>query len=184
MTSRERILAAVNHQPVDRVPIDLGGTRQTGISAFAYARFRQHLDPAWDGRVRVFDLFQILAEIEPEIAARFRSDCIALNRPNVAFGIENRDWKPGALPDGTPVEFPGGFDPETTEAGDWILTRDGEVIARMPAHGFYFDRFEKYPGALHPDLEQWEPPAVSGSDLEYYRDAARRLHGQTGNPPP
>src|SRR6266404_1543858 len=43
VNSRERILAAINHQWVDRVPIDFGGTRQSGISVWAYARLRKHL---------------------------------------------------------------------------------------------------------------------------------------------
>ncbi len=179
MTSRERILGAVNHQPVDRVPIDLGGTRQTGISAFAYSKLKKHLDPEWAGRVRIFDLFQILAEIDPEVAQRFRSDCVPLNRRKVAFGIENSDWKPGELHDGTRVEFPGGFNPETTANGDWVLTRGNDIIARMPAHGYYFDRFEKYPGALHPDLDSWEPPALPSADLEHYRYESRRLFNET-----
>lgn len=38
MTSRERVLAALNFQPTDRAPRDLGGMRSTGISAFAYPK--------------------------------------------------------------------------------------------------------------------------------------------------
>ena len=36
MTSRERVLRALNFQPTDRVPKDLGGMRSSGISAFLY----------------------------------------------------------------------------------------------------------------------------------------------------
>jgi len=32
MTSRERILAAINHKEPDRVPVDLGATASSGIS--------------------------------------------------------------------------------------------------------------------------------------------------------
>jgi uroporphyrinogen decarboxylase len=42
MTSRERLLAALNHQQPDRVPIDLGGN-QTGIHKFAYRALVDHL---------------------------------------------------------------------------------------------------------------------------------------------
>jgi len=38
MNSRERVLCALNHREPDRVPIDLGGTRQSGIAATAYHR--------------------------------------------------------------------------------------------------------------------------------------------------
>jgi uroporphyrinogen decarboxylase len=36
MTSRQRVMAALNFQETDRVPIDLGGFLCTGINAFAY----------------------------------------------------------------------------------------------------------------------------------------------------
>src|SRR4030042_1006828 len=42
MTSRERVLTALDHTEPDRVPIDLGGN-QTGIHKFAYQRLVQHL---------------------------------------------------------------------------------------------------------------------------------------------
>ncbi|MBX7260010.1 MAG: methyltransferase, partial [Candidatus Hydrogenedentes bacterium] len=42
MTSRERVLAALNHEIPDRVPIDLGGF-QTGIHKIAYQRLLEHL---------------------------------------------------------------------------------------------------------------------------------------------
>lgn len=42
-THRERVLAALNHQQPDRVPIDLGATRNTGINRFAYRKLIDHL---------------------------------------------------------------------------------------------------------------------------------------------
>ena len=67
-------------------------------------------------------------------------------------GIENRDWKPWTLWDGTGVLVPGGFAPEVEEDGALVLRSGGEMTARMPCRGFYFDRYEKHPGAAHPDL--------------------------------
>ncbi len=182
MTSRERIRAAIHREPVDRVPIDFGGTRQSGISVFAYARLREYLaralsggEPVTSSPPRVFDLFQMLAEVEPDIARRFGADCVGLNRRAVAFGLLNAGWKPWPLRDGTVVEVPGGFQPETLPGGDLVLRRGGEVIAQMPARGFYFDRLEKYPGALHPELDSWEAPRLSSADLDHYRAEAERL---------
>ena len=40
MNSRERILAALNHQEPDRVPFDLGSTQVTGIHVVAYRNLR------------------------------------------------------------------------------------------------------------------------------------------------
>src|SRR5512136_3117305 len=40
MKSRERVLRALNHQEVDRVPIDLGGTQNSTMCAGAYENFK------------------------------------------------------------------------------------------------------------------------------------------------
>jgi uroporphyrinogen decarboxylase len=36
MNSREKVLAAIRHQEPDGIPVDLGATPSTGISAIAY----------------------------------------------------------------------------------------------------------------------------------------------------
>jgi uroporphyrinogen decarboxylase len=43
MNSRERILAAISHREPDKVPVDLGATPSSGISALAYHRLKRHL---------------------------------------------------------------------------------------------------------------------------------------------
>jgi uroporphyrinogen decarboxylase len=43
MTHRERLLAAINHREPDKVPIDLGGTFFSTMTAPAYERLRLHL---------------------------------------------------------------------------------------------------------------------------------------------
>ena len=45
MNSRQRVTAAIRHKPVDRLPIDLGGMRSTGILAVAYHRLTKK--PGW-----------------------------------------------------------------------------------------------------------------------------------------
>ena len=66
MTSRERLRKAINHQLPDRVPRDLGTTLVTGIHASAYAKLKRALG-IMDGHVRVYDPFQILAEVEETV---------------------------------------------------------------------------------------------------------------------
>ncbi len=59
MTSRERLLTALNHQQPDRVPIDLGGN-QTGIHKFAYRALLDHLGIA--DELIIMDQVQQLAK--------------------------------------------------------------------------------------------------------------------------
>jgi len=58
MTSRQRVLAAINHREPDRVPIDLGGN-QTGIHKFAYRALVEHL--GIDDEPAIVDAVQQLA---------------------------------------------------------------------------------------------------------------------------
>jgi uroporphyrinogen decarboxylase len=139
---------------------------------------RAHLGLS-DTPFKIFDLYQMLAEIEQTVADRFGADCVPLNRAAVAFGIPNTDFKPYALRDGTPVLVPGGFNPITDSSGDLLIERDGQPIAQMPHDGFYFDRLEKYPGAAHPDLRSWRPPKIAPADLDHYAHHAQALFTET-----
>jgi uroporphyrinogen decarboxylase len=177
MNSRERVVAAINHLRPDRLPIDLGGTRQSGIAASTYHRLKQHLGIATP--TRVFDVYQMLAEVERPVLERFGADVIGLYRPAVAFGIKNDRYKPWRLFDGTPVEVPVGFEPDEEANGDLVLQRDGAPIARMPKDGFYFDRLEKYPGALHVDVDSYTPPLLTDEECEHYGRAAEALFQNT-----
>ena len=176
MNSRQRILNALKHQPVDRVPVDLGGTRQSGISVFAYQKLLKALEIT--SVPHVFDVYQMLAEIDDEAAQRFCSDTVLLNRPATAFGLSNATYKPFDLR-GMDVMVPTDFDPQSDGHRGWILTRNGKTIAQMPEYGYYFDRLESYPGALHPDLDTWKPPQPQDSDWPYYARQSERLYKET-----
>lgn len=177
MNSRERILCTLRHEQPDRLPIDLGGTRQSGIAAGAYHALKQQLGLMTP--TRVFDLFQMLAEIEQPVLDRFGADCVGLYRPDVAFGIRNERWKNWRLFDGTPVDVPGDFEPIEEEDGSLAILRDGEAIARMPRGGFYFDRLEKYPGAAHVDLATYHAPVLTAAQCEWYAMQAKALYENT-----
>ena len=59
MPSRQRVLAALNHQQPDRVPIDLGGN-QTGIHKGAYQALIEQLGLSEE--IDIMDAVQQLAE--------------------------------------------------------------------------------------------------------------------------
>ena len=86
MTSRERVLMALNHQQPDRVPIDLGGF-QTGIHRKAYEQLIHYL--GIDDDITVLDPVQQLAKPCEQVLQRFRVD----TRYLVAHGPEGFEGK-------------------------------------------------------------------------------------------
>ncbi len=71
MTSRERVLKALNHEIPDRVPIDLGGF-QTGIHKRAYADLIAHL--GMKEEIEMLDPVQQLAKPSEDVLKRFHVD--------------------------------------------------------------------------------------------------------------
>ncbi len=71
MTSRERLLTALNHKQPDRVPIDLGGN-QTGIHRVAYWDLIEHL--GIQDEVTIMDAVQQLARPCEAVLQRLRVD--------------------------------------------------------------------------------------------------------------
>ena len=71
MTPRQRLLAALNHEVPDRVPIDLGGN-QTGIHKFAYQALLRHL--GLDEPLEIMDAVQQLARPAEAVLERFHVD--------------------------------------------------------------------------------------------------------------
>jgi len=57
MTSRERLQAALNHQPTERLCVDFGAGFQTGMGAGAVHRLRQAVLGQPDFRVKVIASF-------------------------------------------------------------------------------------------------------------------------------
>lgn len=136
MTSQERVLAALNHQQPDRVPIDFGGHRSSGIAAIAYPKLRKYLGLP-SKPIRVYDIIQQLAVIDSDVLDLFEADAIELGR---GFALDDDSWAEWVLPDGTPCLVPAWSVPERGD-GQWVLrSASGRVIARMPDGALYFEQ--------------------------------------------
>ena len=79
MNSRERVMAAIAHKQPDHVPLDLGATPSSGISAIAYNNLKKHLGMT-GGHTRIFDVVQQVVQPEDEILERFGVDVIDIGR--------------------------------------------------------------------------------------------------------
>ena len=131
MNSRERVIAAINHEEPDRVPIDVGGTGLTGINLMAYGRLKRHLGLD-GGKARVFHSWIQVPELEEVVRERVHSDCVTLPRYRMSLGIPNSDFKTWTHACGTEFLFPIDFNPSQNEEGDWEWHEHGEMIAKAP----------------------------------------------------
>lgn len=189
MTSRERILTALNHREPDRVPIDLGSYRSSGIAAIAYPKLRAALglEPK---PVYVYDPVQQLAIVHDDVLDRVGADAVELGR---GFCQEEKWWADWTLPDGTACRMPVWAVPERS-GEEWIYRAPaGHVMARMPVGSVHFDQCW-WPFADGPeDLGRIEelyaqhmwtslasPPGPSVSSGEELAEGARRLRDSTG----
>ncbi len=137
MNSRERIWAAIRHQEPDRVPVDLGATPSSGISATAYGNLKRALGIT-GGHTRVYDVVQQLGQPEDEILDRFAIDAVDLGR---SFNTADADWYDVTLADGQTAQYPVWFRPRLEPDGAWTAVQpDGTSIAYMPAGGTFFDQ--------------------------------------------
>lgn len=187
MNSRERVQAAINHRQPDRVPLDLGSTAITGISAGAYVQLRQALGMP-PRPVKVSEPYQILAEVEDDIRERLGVDTIGLGLPTTMFGFRNEGWKPWQLFDGTPVLVPDKFVVRPDDKGDLLLYPGGDLSAppsaRMPKGGFYFDTIIRQEPIDwdHLDPAEWVRgmyAVYTDEELRYLQDGAERLYRET-----
>jgi uroporphyrinogen decarboxylase len=138
MTSRERVIAAIEHREPDRVPVDLGATPSSGISAIAYGRLKRQLGFAERGHTRVYDVVQQLAQPEEFILDQFSIDTLDIGR---SFNTTDDAWYNVTLADGSSAQYPRWFHPEQQSDSSWIArSPSGLEIARMPAGGTFFDQ--------------------------------------------
>lgn len=136
MNSRERVLTALNHEQPDRVPVDFGGHRSSGIAAMAYRKLRDALRLE-ERPIRVYDPIQQLAIIDDDVLDRFGIDTIELGR---GFALDDADWGDWTLPDGSPCQMPLWALPEREESR-WVLrSTSGRIVGQMPDGAIYFEQ--------------------------------------------
>ena len=137
-TSRERILAAINHQEPDRVPIDLSATPSSGISAIAYGNLMKHMGRP-DLPVQIYDVVQQLAQPDMAVLDQFGVDVLDIGR---TFNDHPSDWSPVTMANGGAAFYPKWFKPIGMEDGSYqTYDDDGKrMLSRMPVGATFFDQ--------------------------------------------
>jgi len=112
LSHRERVVKTLRHQEADRVPFDLGSTRNSSIHLVAYQKLKAHFGVKAEDRI-LHKFMQIATVDEPILQA---------------LDIDFRCVSPGR-PESRP-EIPVGEDGYQDEYG---------VVRRKPSRSFYYD---------------------------------------------
>lgn len=145
MISRERVRTAINHKEPDRVPIDIGGTKITGIHIDQYIKIGEYLGIDVE-LPRCYEQFQMLARVDEPIRRWLHGDVIELENVYETWGYRNSDWKPWRNTAGNYILMPGDFNYKVEDKGDISLYDiSGKHAANMASTGRYFERLPNPP---------------------------------------
>ncbi len=156
MTNRERILKTLSHSEPDCVPIDLGGTESSGLTAAAYNAFKRYL--GMPTGCRLLDPYQHVVFVEDDIRNRFKiATCPLIFEP--------KQWRDARLPDGSPCQVPEKWRTRLCpDGGEEALDENDGVIGKRAASGHHFD-------VMNPPLAH----LTSGLDIARHRKVIRRF---------
>jgi hypothetical protein len=182
MTGKERVRYTLNHQTPDRVAVDFGSTAVTGMHVACVAALREYY--GLEKRpIKVFEPYQMLGEIEADLANAIGIDTVALPSPSTIFGFRNENWKEFRAPWGQDLLVSEHFNTTEDTKGDLLMYPQGDTSVppsgRMPAGGFFFDTIIRQEpiddDRLNPEdnLEEFQP--LSDEDLRYYKEQAKCL---------
>ena len=173
MTSRERVLAALDHREPDISPMDFGGTPVTGIHCSIVEKLRSHYGLP-RRPVRVHEPYQMLGMIEEDLKVAMGIDVEGVPAPNTIFGFPPENYKPWSTPWGQDVLVPQDFHTKTDAAGDIFIYPKGNrsvgPSGHMPSTSFFFDTIIRQEEIdedhlrVEDNLEEFE--LISQSDLK------------------
>jgi uroporphyrinogen decarboxylase len=136
LNSREIVLKSVNFEQPDRVPVDFGGHRSSGISAIAYSKLRDFMGLP-KKPIRVYDMIQQLAVVDEDVCDIFGIDVVEMGR---GFHYDNSQWKDWVLPDGTICQIPDFIKVKKT-GENWLLySSTGQEVGIQKKGCLYFEQ--------------------------------------------
>lgn len=181
LSSRERVVAALNHIEPDMVPIDFGSMRSSGINAIAYNKLKAYLNfNKYD--TKLYDVKQLLADPDEDILKYFQGDVVQLKRLSPSIGLKIDKWKPGKLMDGSDCLVPENFNPiKLGDGSDAVTNVQGIVTAKRPDGGYYFDEVYNplHDAESEDDIDKLAFPSITDEELAYLAENAKNLYENT-----
>ena len=123
---RKRLKDSLAHKQPDRIPIDLGSTSVTGIHVLAIDKLRDFY--GLEKRpVKLIEPYQMLGEIENDLADILHLDVTGILASNTLFGFPNENWKEFRTHWGQVLLVPGMFNTIKDENGDRLVFWGGGI---------------------------------------------------------
>lgn len=178
--------SALNHRNTGSVPVDFGATAVTGIHCRIVEALRNYygLEPR---PVKIVDAFQMLGEVDAELAEKIGVDCIGIGGPKDIFDLDVTRMREQTTPWGQLVLVPEAMDLTPDAQGNVYVYAGGDKSyppsAVMPKGCYFINAIERQ----HPiDEEQLNPEdnveefgLLTEGDLAYYRSETDKAY-QTG----
>ncbi len=134
MTGRQRVLAVLNRQKPDCIPLDVGGTDCSSVHVIAYKKLRQRLGfPV--GPIRCGCLTQLVAQTDADVM-----DALGVDVEALWFSAQRtKVWKTSF---GVDLIVPESFDVQDLPDGSSVVRNArGVVCAKRAAGAYYHDPF-------------------------------------------
>ncbi len=187
MTPRERVKKALNHMETDLIPVDIGGTYDTGIHVVALDRLIKVLRLG-KRLVKVLDPMMMTGLVEEDLINILGGDIMGLFSPYNIFGSSNENWKLFKLPNETEVLIAGEFNYSYEPNGEIYAYPKGCVStppsAKMLSNGLYFDSIIRQNDLTKHKFDAREDYSdqfsiFNENECSYYEKTSERLYNET-----
>lgn len=184
--SRDKVRCALNHQNAGSIPVDFGSTAVTGIHCRIVEALRNYYGLA-PRPVKIVDAFQMLGEIDAELAEKIGVDCIGIGGPKDIFDLDTTRMHEQTTPWGQRVLVPEAMDLTPDMRGDVYVYAGGDQnyppSAVMPKGCYFINAIERQQpieeDLLDPEDNVEEFGLLTENDLAYYCAEADKAY-QTG----
>lgn len=184
--SRDKVRCALNHQNAGSIPVDFGSTAVTGIHCRIVEALRNYYGLA-PRPVKIVDAFQMLGEIDAELAEKIGVDCIGIGGPKDIFDLDTTCMHEQTTPWGQRVLVPEAMDLTPDMRGDVYVYAGGDQnyppSAVMPKGCYFINAIERQQpieeDRLDPEDNVEEFGLLTENDLAYYCAEADKAY-QTG----
>lgn len=186
MTFRGKILTSLAHKS-GKVPVDFGSTSISGMHVTIVEGLRKHYSLE-ERPVRVTEPYQMLGDIESDLADAIGVDTVPIGRHSSMFGFPITDWKEWIAPWGQKLEVPGQFNALETSRGIFMSPKGNTSLppsACMPKSGFFFDALDRQGDIdednlnLEDNLEEFTE--LGDEDVRKWKEDADKIRAEGSN---